>query len=390
MNILLITPSLPDRLKRIQSLHRIQALARDHKVHLLSLSGGPAHPAFDEVATLCASVTILEKYFIHSIFDCALAVLESTPFEVAYCKSRKMERAVKDLVARHNIDLIYVKRLRSAQYAENQSLPKILDTTDAMSLFYTRSTERTKGLRKIFNRAEASRYGSYEKDMGQKYSHWVACSEVDKRYVQEKVPGAHISVIPNGVDTLYHRADPRAPLEPHTVMVSGLMDKFVNIEAALFFAKDIFPLILRKIPSAHLFIVGPNPVKAIQNLASPNITVTGYVEDIRPLIDKSSVIACPVLTGTGTRNKILQAWAHKKPVVTTTQGLEGLPGVHGTHCLVADTKEEFAKRVIELMNNQELSEKLGENGYELVEKNYSINSMHAELNKLLSSLLRNK
>jgi polysaccharide biosynthesis protein PslH len=384
MNILFITPSLPDRLKRVRAFCLIKALSQQHKVHLLSLSTGTAGASFDEIKSLCVSITIVKKSFLKSFLDCTLAIPTVTPFEVAYCKSGEMEKAVVDLIKKHNIDLVYVKRLRAAQFAENVSIKKVLDTTDAMSLFYEKLSKKTRGIKKIFDLIEGERYARYENYLAKKYHNWVTCSQVDKEYLVSQITGASISVIPNVVDTTYHI--PNSIPEKHSIMVSGLMDKTVNIEAALFLALEIFPLVSKKIPDAKLYIVGPNPLSSIKNLASKNIIVTGFVKDIRKYIDASSVVACPVLTGTGTRNKILQAWAHRKPIVTTTEGLKGLQGENNRDCLVADTKEDFAAALIEVLNNKGKAEAIAQNGYDLVQKNFSIDSIIEALESYLPNV----
>jgi glycosyltransferase involved in cell wall biosynthesis len=114
--------------------------------------------------------------------------------------------------------------------------------------------------------------------------------------------------------------------------------------------------------------------------------VTGYVNDIREYITRARVVVCPILTGTGTRNKILQAWARQRPVVSTSVGASGLEYSDNENILIADSRVAFARRVVSLMENSELWEKISGGGRKTVEQKYDIAKIVTGLNTVLEGL----
>jgi glycosyltransferase involved in cell wall biosynthesis len=129
-------------------------------------------------------------------------------------------------------------------------------------------------------------------------------------------------------------------------------------------------LICKKIPEAKIYIVGNSPPAHLLARASDNVIVTGYVDDVRPYIRKSSVYVVPLRMGSGTRLKIAEALSMRIPIVTTGIGCEGIDIISGEHALVADDPVSFADSVISLLQNSSLREKLTASGYELMKSNY--------------------
>jgi glycosyltransferase involved in cell wall biosynthesis len=299
-----------------------------------------------------------------------------------------MNKVVNRIVQDKQIDLIYVKRLRSIQYVSDvkSDIPIILDVTDAMSLFYKRALRNAPWHKKILFAEEYFKYLAYEKRVAKKYRKWVTCSKIDREYLIKRLPDLDIEVIPNIVDTEYFLGKVSAEqntFQHHSIIFSGLMDKFVNIEAADFLIRDIYPRIIKKYPDLKVYIVGPNPVSHIRKYRSTNIFVTGYVEDIRKYIEKADIVVCPIKTGTGVRNKILQAWAMGKPVVSTDQGLAGLVGVDGREILIANDGQSFAESIIKLFESESLRQLLIRNGNKIVKEKYSPEVMGQKLDQLV-------
>ena len=153
----------------------------------------------------------------------------------------------------------------------------------------------------------------------------------------------------------------------------------------LYFCRDIFPKILAKDPTCQLSIVGNAPPSEIKALGSlPNVTVTGFVPDIRPYLAAASVVIVPLLSGSGTRLKILEAMAMGKAVVSTTVGAEGIKYVEEQNIIIADNAETFAARALELLANFKRRLEMGENARKLAEEKYSWKSAAKELDSVYS------
>ncbi len=376
MNILFITPSFPSTFHRIRAVNLIKAYSKNHQVHLLSFSTTQVDEKdHDEMRKYCASISILYKPKWQAYFDAFISLFTFSPAEVGYCKSSEMEKEVEKIVNNQHIDRIYIKRLRSAQYVKHQTVPVSLDTTDAISLFYKRAAVASTFPKKLFYRSESWKYRRFEKKISTHFKEWITCSKEDAEYIKSIIlPDCAVKVIPNVVDLNSFRYSSESPNNTH-ILFSGLMDKLVNVEAALFFIRDIFPLILTKVPEVILYIVGPHPHSSLLPYASKHIIITGEVPDIYEYIKNATVVVCPIKTGTGTRNKILQALATGRPVVSTRRGAEGIELISGKHILIGDTPEQFKDMVINLFNDQELWHKLSKEGRLLIEENYSLRSI---------------
>jgi glycosyltransferase involved in cell wall biosynthesis len=129
-----------------------------------------------------------------------------------------------------------------------------------------------------------------------------------------------------------------------------------------------FPQIQAYRPSIKLMITGNHGGRPIP--PASNVTLTGFVEDVRPLIARSSVSIVPIISGGGTRVKILEAMALHTPVVTTHKGAEGLEVKHGLNILIADTPDEFAGNISRLLNDPDMRQKQANNAYHLVQEKY--------------------
>ena len=203
------------------------------------------------------------------------------------------------------------------------------------------------------------------------------------------LPDSAIAVVPNGVDTEAFQQTSQEQPVPDRVIFTGSMDYYPNIDAALYFARECWPLIRLKVPAATWQIVGKNPPPAVQNLAQvPGISVTGSVPDVKPYLVAATVAIAPLLIGSGTRLKILEALAMGKAVVSTSLGCEGLNVVAGKHLLVADQPEMFAQAVVDLLQNTKQRADLGITGRMLTETEYSWQRCGEDAIRALEKIMR--
>ena len=155
-----------------------------------------------------------------------------------------------------------------------------------------------------------------------------------------------------------------------------------NYDGMLYFLDSIFPLILQQSPQTKIYIVGSNPPKKLLRRATHNIIITGFVEDVRPYVYRSSVYVVPLRMGGGTRLKVLEAMAMKKPIVTTSIGCEGIEIVNGSSAIIADELQAFADSVVQLQKDSALRQKLITNGYETMRTHYDWNVIGEQVESL--------
>jgi glycosyltransferase involved in cell wall biosynthesis len=191
----------------------------------------------------------------------------------------------------------------------------------------------------------------------------VAVSEADRLALRRLLPELDAAVVPNGVDLEFYRPGivPPAPeLGPHALVFTGKMDYRPNVDAVLWFADAVLPLILAQMPDAHFYVVGQQPHARLLPLADhPAITITGRVPDVRPYIAGAGVYVVPLRIGGGTRLKVLEAMAMGQALVSTRLGCDGFQFVDGREVRFADEPAAFADTVIALLRDRDQAATLG-------------------------------
>ena len=241
--------------------------------------------------------------------------------------------------------------------------------------------------RRLFNMIEYRKFRREEIANWKSVTRCIATSAKDATAVavhtRNKVP-----VIPNGVDLDFFRPATDSNPAPGSITFVGAMRYRPNAEAAIFFVEEIFPIMRRAIPEAQFTIVGADPpalIRALDNV--PGVTVTGTVPDVRPWLQSAQLVVAPLLTGGGTRIKILEAFAVGRPVVATAVGAEGIDVEDRQHLLIANNPKEFAARAIELSNDAQLRARLTENALALVRDRYQWSAIAGKLNDLHTELV---
>ncbi|GAJ23971.1 unnamed protein product, partial [marine sediment metagenome] len=196
--------------------------------------------------------------------------------------------------------------------------------------------------------------------------------EVETGHVHAVAPESKVAVIPNGVDIRYFEssAEAKSMERPEALLFIGSMAYAPNQDAVFFFHREVWPLLEANFPDLKWWIVGRDPSAEVQSLASTNIRVTSWVEDVRPYMAASQAMVVPLRSGGGSRLKILEAMAARLPVVSTTIGAEGLSVSDGKDILLADESRQFADTVTRLFQEPSLAQRMRTNGRHLVEARY--------------------
>ena len=201
-----------------------------------------------------------------------------------------------------------------------------------------------------------------------RFSQVLAASDADAAAVRAIAPAARVAVYPNAIPA----APLPAPGDENVVVFSGNMEYHPNLSAVRFFRAEVWPRLRERWPLLVWRLVGKNP-QAVSRFTSgdPRIEVTGPVEDAVRELARARVGVVPLLAGSGTRIKILEAWAAGLPLVSTTIGAEGLPVRDGEHLLLADGGPAFAVAVSALLENPELRRNLARAGRLLLDKEFT-------------------
>lgn len=387
--ILYLTTRLPypvvggDRLRMYNILKQLKLLG--YEVTLISLvtqdddiRGAMEHNEFySKLITVSFNRKMAYLY-------AAKAVFNDKPFIVEYFYSREMQKVVDNLLKKENFDIITGYMIRIAPYLEKYKDENIIiDFVDAVSMMYQRRIKNVQSLWDKFKIGiEYIKVKNYEKKCTKIFKMQTVISQTDKDYIEKFVKKSNIKIVGNGVDTEYYK--PVDYLKENKICFVGSMQYIPNSEAAIYFATKVFPLVKKSIPDAKFKIIGANPRKDLFEAVKEveGVEITGKVDDVREYMKDCKVSVCPVKIAGGIQNKILEAMAMGIPVVTTPEGAEGI-GVNEEVLEVANSDEEYARKVIELIKNEQKSYEISKKSRDFVVDNFSWTKVGDKLDELI-------
>ena len=217
------------------------------------------------------------------------------------------------------------------------------------------------------------------------------CSSADQKRLAIAAPAANTVIIPNAADVEYLRPRDTGPVpDGRTVLFFGLLATVPNVDGVLYFVREVWPRVVAARPDARFVVIGAQPSPEILAQASPSVTIVGPVDDLRPHLAAAAVVVVPLRLGSGTRLKILEAWAMARPVVSTSLGAEGLEAVPGRHLLIADDAAGFANAVLRILGEPSLARDLGDAGRSLVSERYSWHGAAGALETFFQQVLERR
>lgn len=387
MKILLLEhlfPLPPDSGGKIKSLGVIRALASEHEVRVLSFVRNDAERAgVSELSGLCAGVVAVP--FSRSRIAEIRCALASIIFRRSYIISRDFRREMltrtRDMIREFRPDVVHIDHLQMSQFVDSDgSYATVLDEHNVEYMIVKRMSESsTSALVRAYARLEWPKLKRYEARACGRADLVLAVSDQDAEELRRLVRLAGdatgkspaVETVPIGVDIGSIPVVERNP-ESKEILFLGTMYWPPNIDCVLYFYHKIFPMVRQALPDCTFTIAGQKPPDVVRNLArDPAVRVTGYVDDVRAAAASCGVFIVPLRSGSGVRVKILDALAMGLPVVSTSIGAEGLMVRSGEHLLIADEPQQFAQAVISVLTDRQLAERLGMQGRELVEREYS-------------------
>lgn len=373
--LLFLTPDLPyppHQGAAIRTFNLIRNLSPHHEVHLLSfVQGGDSATRTAAMAEHCASVLTVPAPQ-RSTTRRALSVLfSSSPDMALRLPSDSFSRELRGCLSRERFDFVQVEAIEMAQYglavkemALGHAPIVVFDDINAEYLLQKRAFENDirqprRWLGALYSFIQWRKLQRYESNVCRQLDRIVAVSEADARALQKLLPDLQCAVIPNGVDTQFFSPWDEGESET-TLIFTGKMDFRPNVDAMLWFVQEVLPLIREQVPQVLLKVVGRNRHPRLDVLCqTPNVELTGYVDDVRPYIGEAAVFVVPLRVGGGTRLKVLEAMSMAKAIVSTSLGCEGIQADHDRELLIADDPASFAQAVVSLLRDSEHRGKLG-------------------------------
>ena len=335
---------------QLMLIHHIEQMAPNNSIDLIFF-GKNSNPLEDPILSLCKKVNIIKLPKWKIALNLISGFFTKKPFQVSLYQSKEMSVLIDDTLKRNSYDgvVFYLSRMAQFLPVDFKGI-SILNMIDPLVLNYSRSLFWRPWYWKFLLNIEIARLVAFEKCFVLKFDCVTLISEMDISDYRKYLNDVNFEQLPYGVDLNYFSQSGDTPRTPGMIVITGNMGYAPNVDAVKYFCSEIFPLILVSRPDAHLWIVGVNPPSSIKKLSKQkNITVTGYVRDIRKFLNSAMVSVCPVRLNVGTQTKVLEALALGVPVVTTTAGNLGVGGVSGHDLIVADAPKDFANEVVRLL-----------------------------------------
>ncbi|MEW5789520.1 MAG: TIGR03087 family PEP-CTERM/XrtA system glycosyltransferase [Pseudomonadota bacterium] len=344
-------PYPPDKGDKIRSWHLLRHLARDWRVHLGAFVDDPEDWRHaDHLKGVCADVLLRPLHPPRAKFRSLRGLLQGRALSLPYYRDRTLAAWVNGKLAA-GMDAAVVYSSAMAQYVMDASLPRIMDFVDIDSDKWRQyAPTRSWPLSWVYAR-EGRLLLDWERRVARTFdaSLFVSPSEADDFRALAPESAGRVGYFNNGVDAEFFSPDRDYPnpFPPgiRALVFTGAMDYWPNVDAVAWFVGEALPALRRAYPEVVFYIVGSRPAADVQALAGEAVVVTGRVEDVRPYLAHASVVVAPLRIARGIQNKVLEAMAMGKSVVSSPQALEGIQARVGEEVLRAETGTEFAQAV---------------------------------------------
>ena len=389
MRILVLSPVLPypptwGFVTRVYQFLRL--LAAGHSVTLLTYSN---QEDGDDVAALrkvCDAVHTIPLERSSKRLGQLASLLSPVSYQWRSHYSARMQHRLTELTQKERFDVIQVESSQLACFDFDPRTVLVLDEHNIeYELLYRAFLTESSPVRRGYNWVEFRKFkreetGAWRRATG------VTTTSARETEIIRNITNRPTRTVPNGVDVDYFSPSAE-PSDANVIVMTGLMKYRPNVDGAVYFVREVLPLIVAARPQMVFYIVGGEPSEEVRQLKGPNVVVTGTVPDVRPYVRRAAVFVVPLRMGSGTRLKVLEGLSMHKAMVSTSLGCEGIDVEDGRHLLIGDDPASFARAVLRLLDDPALVGRLAAAGRELVEARYRWESVVRELTSFYEELL---
>jgi glycosyltransferase involved in cell wall biosynthesis len=377
-------PFPPNSGKRIRTWNLLRRLAARNEVTLLCY-GEAVNPAIGELERAGIRVKVVAPPSAPAKWKLYLQLLQNLlsplPFSVVKHYSQRFQEALDGLLREEHWDVVQCEWTPYMHFIRNDTPCPVLIATHNVEyqIWQRRASHDPNVLGKLFFYLQAIKMRHFEKIALKRAASVTAVSTVDAR-MMAAWGVKNIGVVSNGIDVGTYREIGGTEAENEVLSISSL-DWYPNVDAIDFFLRAAWPIIRREQPQAIFRVIGRNPPEELRKRleSTAGVVFHGEVADLRPFLEKASVVVVPLRIGGGSRLKILEALAAGKAVVSTTVGAEGLELTPGVHLKIADKPEDFARTTVELLRSPVNRKGLADAGRSYVQQQYDWDKIAVEL-----------
>jgi len=379
--IIIISSRFPfplDKGDKLRMYYQLKYLSIYNDIYLISLNTEKkvSNDNINELKKYCKEIYIIKINLLTIVYNVIKAFLKQEPLQIGYFYSKKAHNKIHNIIQSINPDWCYAQLIRTAKYVPHEEC-SIIDYMDAFSKGIERRISDFPIFIQPIVRREYSITKEYENKIFKHFKKHTIITENDRKYIDKS---KKIHIIPNGVDTKYFK-ELNTICKKYDIVFVGNMSYPPNIKAAIYLCKKIVPIIEEKYGICSVLIGGTNPHQKIKKLKNKNITISGWVPDIRETYASGRVFVAPMFIGTGLQNKLLEAMAMGIPCVTTQLANKALLA-NKSQIKIANNALEFAETCIEILKNNKLANNLKKEGLKFVKEKYEWSQINDNLNKL--------
>jgi sugar transferase (PEP-CTERM/EpsH1 system associated) len=387
-------PYPPNKGDKIRSFHEILHLSKRHQIHLLCFEDPEETRRSEEkLREYCSAVEVFPLNRHAARLRSLVGVVGSDSLTLRYFHSSALASRVEALAEGSEFDVLMACGSAMAQYAERAGdKPKLLDMVDVDSVKWEQYSRFAPWPKRLLWRLEAERLSRYESALPGTFRRIVLTTSSEAETLSSTMRGSEPLVIRNGID-LDNTIEARfKSAGTPTLVFTGQMDYFANVDGVVYFAEEIMPILRPRFPGLRFLIVGRSPSRQVLRLEKlPGVTVTGEVSDVRPYLGQAWVFVAPLRIAQGVQNKVLEAMAMGIPAVVSQPVMRGLSDGgfrDGQDLLVASNAKETGLCIERLLRDEMLRASLAASARSRLAESYSWAANMETLEHHLEELVR--
>jgi sugar transferase (PEP-CTERM/EpsH1 system associated) len=385
-------PYPPNKGDKVRSFNLLRHFATNYRVMLGCFVDDPAdHDYIEKLGEWCEDVHCEPLNPRVARVSSLRGLVNGDALSLPYYRSPRLARWVREMVTRHPIRHAVVFSSPMTQYLDGlRGIRKLADYCDVDSAKWTAYANDHSGPAAWLYRREGERLLAHERRAGARLAAISFVSEDEAKLFRELAPelAERTHAVSNGVNAEFFSPDPtrESPYQAgeKTIVFTGAMDYWPNIDAVRGFATEVWPEIRRRDAQARFVVVGMNPAPDVRALAAdPRIRVTGTVPDVRPYLQHADVIVAPLRIARGIQNKVLEAMAMGRAVVASSAAATGIEAEPGREIAVVDAPHETVEAIAALLADPAAAARIGAAARSRVLARYSWEAHLSKLDPLL-------
>ena len=369
-------------------------LALGHQVKVLTVETSKHPVQYDKISKEYLEKTSLEAVFIDTsihVMDAFLNFFENESYNVKRFVSPDFERKLTEILGKESYDVVLLESLYVTPYIDLirsfSSAKIVLRSPNVEYVIWERVAENTGNiLKKKYVSLLARRLQEYEKSVLHKLDGIASVTKEDLNLFKELGFKGKGIAVPTGIIIDPELFEKNESVEPLSVFHIASMNWLPNVEAVEWFLKNVWDLVLQKVPQAKLYLAGRDMPDWLLKHQQKNVIVVGEVDSARDFYKSKQVMVVPILSGGGMRVKIIEGMAMGKTIVSTVVGAEGIQCTDGKNILIVDEPKAFANSVIKCLQDEELSKSLSLEAQKLIKEEFDNSSICKKIELFLSEL----